>query len=362
MSTFRVFSDGSVRDLNGEPEARWHGDVAAADGGPGSERVGMRRPGQIPDISHALSLRELHLTGNQITGQIPDLSHALSLRALYLSGNQITGQIPHLSHALSLRELYLSDNQITGQIPDLSHTLNLRVIDLSENQLHGGLPETIGKLSKLNKLSDTDIHKLQGYGFWSILDISDVIPNWFWNFSRRVMDFGGNEFAGKIPSWIGGSLTDLRIMDHLEVLDLSRNKLSGEIPIGLARLNYLAVLDLSSNFLSGKIPIGTQLQSFNASSYTGNIRLCGDPLPKCSANIPPQNKDNDFQEYDSFLNREFYISIVLGFSFCFWGIVVTLVLKDSWRIAYYEFLNDIKDWLYVRMKIYLVKMQRKLRI
>nr|GME10699.1 receptor-like protein 12 isoform X1 [Ipomoea batatas] len=662
--------------------------------------------GQIPDISHALSLRELHLTGNQITGQIPDLSHALSLRALYLSGNQITGQIPNLSHALFLRELYLSDNQITGLIHDLSYTLNLRVLDLSENQLHGGLPETIGKLSKLNKLyassnllegvvTEAHFSNLTHLQFldlsfnvalsfnmnsnwvppfqlyeillvncklgpqfpkWlrtqnkmSILDISsgdisDVIPNWFWNFSRgyeylnlsynkiggrlpsfqnesslvvidlssnnfsgpipifiksipisilhlsnnkfvgsfsflcsiisydiysidlsynqlsgeipdcwnktfdyflilnlannnfsgkvpyslgrlyrlqslhlrnnkftgelpsslqnctslRVMDFGGNEFAGKIPSWIGGSLTDLLIvslrhnkfdgkvpssichlnsiqildlseniltgeipycfynftyfmknsssvgstilsitnitsrgmnfyidniliqwknqdreytkqlgllksidlssnqlighipkefsslkglislnlsknhligkifptiyqMDHLEVLDLSRNKLSGEIPIGLARLNYLAVLDLSSNFLSGKIPIGTQLQSFNASSYAGNIGLCGDPLPKCSANIPPQNKDNDFQEYDSFLNREFYISMVLGFSFCFWGIVVTLVLKDSWRIAYYEFLNDVKDWLYVRMKIYLVKMQRKLR-
>nr|GMD97982.1 ADP-ribosylation factor 2 [Ipomoea batatas] len=159
--------------------------------------------------------------------------------------------------------------------------------------------------------------------------------------------------------WLSNNIANK--MDHLEVLDLSRNKLSGEIPIGLARLNYLAVLDLSSNFLSGKIPIGTQLQSFNASSYAGNIGLCGDPLPKCSANIPPQNKDNDFQEYDSFLNREFYISMVLGFSFCFWGIVVTLVLKDSWRIAYYEFLNDVKDWLYVRMKIYLVKMQRKLR-
>nr|GLL35864.1 E3 ubiquitin-protein ligase UPL3-like [Ipomoea trifida] len=39
---FRVFSDGGVRDPNGEPEARRHGDVVAADGGPGSERVGVR--------------------------------------------------------------------------------------------------------------------------------------------------------------------------------------------------------------------------------------------------------------------------------------------------------------------------------
>nr|GMC79020.1 receptor-like protein 12 [Ipomoea batatas] len=648
------------------------------------------------------SLRELHAQYNQLNGSIFQLPS--SLEYLDLSFNQIKGQIPDLSHALSLRVLELSQNQITGQIPDLSHALSLRVLGLSENQLQGGLPETIGKLSKLIRLyassnslegvvteahfsNLTELRELdlsfnvalsfnmssywvppfQLYGLFlanckigpqfpkwlhtpnnigeldiSSSDISDIIPNWFWNFSMgyeylnlsynkiggrlpclqnessflrvldlssnnfwgpisinpkdisilhlsnnkfvgsiyflcsiissetssidlsynqlsgeipncwnnslynlfilnlannnfsgkvpyslgslsglqslhlrnnkfigelpsslqnctslRVMDFGGNEFVGKIPSWMGGSLTNLLIvslrhnkfygkvpssichlnsiqildlsgniltgeiphcfynftymmknsrsigktirylndtsgrlnsyidniliqwknqdreyrkqlgllksidlssnqlighipeelsslkglislnlsnnhligkifptiyqLEMLEVLDLSRNQLSGEIPIGLARLNYLDVLDLSSNFLSGKIPTGTQLQSFDASSYAENIGLCGDPLPKCSSDIPPQNKDNDFQEDDSFLNREFYISMVLGFSLCFWGIVITLVLKDSWRIAYYEFLNDVKDWLYVKMKIYLVKMQRKLR-
>nr|GMC64700.1 E3 ubiquitin-protein ligase UPL3 [Ipomoea batatas]GME01523.1 E3 ubiquitin-protein ligase UPL3 [Ipomoea batatas] len=44
---FRVFSDDGVRDLNGEPEARRHGDVVVADGGPGSERVGMLRRASI---------------------------------------------------------------------------------------------------------------------------------------------------------------------------------------------------------------------------------------------------------------------------------------------------------------------------
>nr|GMD97803.1 receptor-like protein 12 [Ipomoea batatas] len=112
--------------------------------------------GELPAdiITRFTSLRELRANNNQLNGsnfRLPASLEYLDL-ALYLSGNQITGQIPNLSHALSLRELYLSDNQITGLIPDLSHTLNLRVLDLSENELHGGLPETIGKLSKLNKL------------------------------------------------------------------------------------------------------------------------------------------------------------------------------------------------------------------
>ncbi|KAK2430153.1 receptor protein EIX2 [Trifolium repens] len=40
------------------------------------------------------------------------------------------------------------------------------------------------------------------------------------------------------------------------------------------------MLNLSDNNLSGRIPIGTQLQSFDASSYEGNVDLCGKPLDK----------------------------------------------------------------------------------
>ncbi|KAL0360171.1 UNVERIFIED_CONTAM: hypothetical protein Sradi_3701600 [Sesamum radiatum] len=70
-------------------------------------------------------------------------------------------------------------------------------------------------------------------------------------------------------------------MNVLESLDLSRNQLSGEIPVGLAELSFLAFLDLSFNNLSGNIPSGTQLQGFSASVYAGNDGLCGPPLAAC---------------------------------------------------------------------------------
>uniref|UniRef100_A0A5B7AZ24 Uncharacterized protein n=1 Tax=Davidia involucrata TaxID=16924 RepID=A0A5B7AZ24_DAVIN len=134
----------------------------------------------------------------------------------------------------------------------------------------------------------------------------------------------------------------------LESLDLSRNQISGEIPTGLADLNFLSVMDLSNNNLSGRIPSSTQLQSFNASSYTGNRELCGLPLPnKClgdeTALGPPttdHGKDNDVQEDDdSFITTGFYVSVVLGFVFGFWGVFGTLLLKNSWRHAYFKFFE-----------------------
>ncbi|KAL0360160.1 UNVERIFIED_CONTAM: Receptor-like protein EIX2 [Sesamum radiatum] len=77
-------------------------------------------------------------------------------------------------------------------------------------------------------------------------------------------------------------------MQMLECLDLSRNQLSGEIPIGMAGLTYLVVLDLSNNNISGSIPSGTQLLGFSASVYAGNSRLSGPPLAACLASHGPQ--------------------------------------------------------------------------
>ncbi|KAF8412790.1 hypothetical protein HHK36_000760 [Tetracentron sinense] len=79
------------------------------------------------------------------------------------------------------------------------------------------------------------------------------------------------EVTGKIPEKIGD-------MTPLESLHLSRNHISGEIPQSLSNLAFLAQLNLSYNNLSRTIPSSTQLQSFGALSYIGNVELCGDPL------------------------------------------------------------------------------------
>ncbi|CAI9779424.1 unnamed protein product [Fraxinus pennsylvanica] len=114
-------------------------------------------------------------------------------------------------------------------------------------------------------------------------------------------------------------------MEMLEILDLSRNQLSGEIPNSLADLNFLSVLDLSYNNFTGKIPLGIQLQSFNSSIYTGNSQLCGQPLAKCPGDISngsasDHGEGNSFEEDDGFITHDFYICMAFGFIIGFWKI------------------------------------------
>ena len=64
----------------------------------------------------------------------------------------------------------------------------------------------------------------------------------------RLIDLGKNKLSGKMPAWIGGSLSDLI------VVNLRSNEFNGSIPLNLCQLKKVQMLDLSSNNLSGIIP------------------------------------------------------------------------------------------------------------
>lgn len=110
-------------------------------------------------------------------------------------------------------------------------------------------------------------------------------------------------------------------------------------PEGLSQLSLLGVLDLSNNNLTGKIPSSTQLQSFDASTYSGNPELCGLPLPnKCPGE--EQAQDPAITEHadseDGIITTGFYVSIVLGFIAGFWGVCGTILLNSSWGYEYFR--------------------------
>ena len=124
-------------------------------------------------------------------------------------------------------------------------------------------------------------------------------------------------------------------------------------------------LNLSYNNLSGKIPSGTQLQGFDASYFIGNRALCGPPLTqKCPGEETPSRseattKDNEENEDD--LGKWFYVGTGCGFAIGFWGVCSSLVLKRSWRHAYFLLLDNMKDWLYVIITVNIARLQRKIQ-
>ncbi|MBA0771187.1 hypothetical protein Gotri_019691, partial [Gossypium trilobum] len=125
-------------------------------------------------------------------------------------------------------------------------------------------------------------------------------------------------------------------MELMESLDLSMNRLNSEIPPSFSNLNFLNHFNVSYNNLTGHIPTSTQLQSFENLSYVGN-HLCGPPLTKnCTSKNIPTDVGNKGRKVNWL-----YVSIVFGFVLGFWSVGAPLFFIRSWRIAYYQKLDQI---------------------
>ncbi|CAK9160947.1 unnamed protein product [Ilex paraguariensis] len=143
------------------------------------------------------------------------------------------------------------------------------------------------------------------------------------------------------------------ILRMVRSIDLSSNNLFGSIPaeifdLSRLRLTSLNCLNLAYNHLSGRIPSSIQLQSLNETGFIGNAGLCGAPLPiNCSEDDEFQGSTPVHKNWDEFEMFWFYIGMGMGFSTGFWGVCVVLFFKRSWRHAYFKFLDELKDRIYV---------------
>uniref|UniRef100_A0A2C9WEX0 Leucine-rich repeat-containing N-terminal plant-type domain-containing protein n=1 Tax=Manihot esculenta TaxID=3983 RepID=A0A2C9WEX0_MANES len=235
----------------------------------------------------------LDLSNNLFSGVIPDhLMHMQDLIFLNLGNNNLSGKVPTSIGWLSnLETLNLGNNALSGELPlSLKNCSGLRFIDLSGNKLSGNIPTWIGeRLISLQYLSlqSNQFHGAIGrnygcdknLGRFRIINLSrnkigGEIPREISSLSQlNQLNLSNNKLAGAIPEEIG-------CLKQLESLDLSQNQLSGRLPASLAELNFLNTLNLSNNNLSGRIPSSTQLQSFNESAFSDNLALCGSPLPQ----------------------------------------------------------------------------------
>ena len=133
----------------------------------------------------------------------------------------------------------------------------------------------------------------------------------------------------------------------------------------MAELSYLSYLNLSNNNLSGRIPTGNQLQVIEdpPSSYAGNFLLCGTPLEKkCPGDDEPVQPPisiihgEDEDESEIFW---FYFVIVLGYGTGFWAAIGILILKKNWRVAYFRFADNTKEWILMMIAVEVERLKKK---
>ncbi|XP_059439562.1 receptor-like protein EIX2 [Corylus avellana] len=337
--------------------------------------------GNVPSsMQHLNTLRHLSLRQNHLGGELPSFfRNYRNMESLDLGGNKFSGKLSAwIGESLpSLVHLSLRSNLFHGDIPQqlclLSH---LHILDLAHNDFSGAIPQCLGSFLINNDESwgsyyaqqllvskgreylydSSIIHLLYSIDL-SSNNLSGEIPENLTSISKlAIVNFSRNHLTGRIPEKIGN-------LHMLESLDLSMNELYGPIPESLSSLTFLSHLNLSFNNLSGKIPSGNQLQTLNDSSiYEGNSLLCGPPLstkcpedetkPRVTTNGGNQNR----RGVESF---SFWISMVAGFIVAFWGVCGTLIIKTSWRQAYFRSFDNLKDKIAVFVMVKIVCLLRK---
>ncbi|KAG6408311.1 hypothetical protein SASPL_131316 [Salvia splendens] len=179
------------------------------------------------------SLQVLGLSRNNLTGDLPDsLGQLCNLEGFTLVAkvgrgysflesisNHLHGKIPDI-RGYRKSNVYASGNEFEGSLPRVGD--RLRELDLSSNSFSGGrIPSSMHNCKKMLKMGLAD-----------------------------------NRLGGDIPTWIGTSLVELRIL-ILRSNNLSVNELVGLVPDHIGEMMQLQSLDLSRNSLSE----GRQLQT-----------------------------------------------------------------------------------------------------
>jgi Leucine-rich repeat (LRR) protein len=209
------------------------------------------------------SILNMYLDVNLLTGPIPDyFANMTKLAALYLNGNQLTGTIPlALTRVNALVKLYLHDNLLSGTIPaDFSNvTKNLNALELQNNFLTGTIPDTLADIPSIqilelsyNYFTGTIPKVLGTVESFKTLELggnhlTGTIPPILGSLPNLTnLYLNENYFHGKIPEELGQ-------LAGVTYFYLYTNFLSGTIPDSLSQLGYLASMFLQNNKLRGSL-------------------------------------------------------------------------------------------------------------
>ncbi|KAH0742626.1 hypothetical protein KY290_030619 [Solanum tuberosum] len=195
---------------------------------------------------HVPSLLELRLPRCQLLN-IPSsfpLLNLTSLLVLDLSNNAFSScTFPQWIFKLSsLVYLDLSYNSICSELPDEFAKLTfLEHLDLSSNHgINGTLKRSLGKLCNLKSLI-LSYNNISG----DVIEFIDALSECQSN-SLEILELSSNELTGNLPDALG----NLRKLKHLQ---LRYNSLTGTIPESIGNLSSLETFYLTSNKMSGNI-------------------------------------------------------------------------------------------------------------
>ncbi|KAF5780393.1 putative non-specific serine/threonine protein kinase [Helianthus annuus] len=196
--------------------------------------------GPIPgSFSRLTRLTRLSVSTNLLNGSIPDSPGSLpgSLEELLLDNNGLHGPIPlSLNGLKNLKRLELQGNQLSGEFPELTQLGNLSFLDVSNNVISGYLPASFP--ASLIELAIRN-NSLQGNIPANIINNSVYL---------QVLDLSYNNLTGEIPA-------ELFTHPSLQQLTLAYNRVGSiETPDNWGRNSVLIAVDLSNNDIHGFLP------------------------------------------------------------------------------------------------------------
>ncbi|RCV37342.1 hypothetical protein SETIT_8G055300v2 [Setaria italica] len=240
--------------------------------------------GNLPNWLQPLkNLTSLNLYGNGITGSLPLWIGGLNnLTILNLGSNWLVGEIneEHLEALTNLQVLEMSDNSLSMEVhSNWIPSFKLKVASFRSCQLGPAFPSWIRWQRSINVLdiSNATIYDNVPDWLWvvvstaSILDMSKnlltgTLPASLEMLAAEIIDLSSNRFAGPVPRFprnvqyldlsrnnLSGTLPDFGAM-NLQIFSLYNNSISGSIPLSLCLMQHLYILDLSGNMLSGELP------------------------------------------------------------------------------------------------------------
>ncbi|KAK4727966.1 hypothetical protein R3W88_032883 [Solanum pinnatisectum] len=242
-------------------------------------------PGEIPDIfSNLQELHYLYLSNNSFIGSFPSTIVSLTqLQWLDLSHNSLNGTIPSSVFSLPLLStLMLHHNKFSGLANEFKTNPTLEYLYLSHNQLSGSFPQSLASLTNLSTLDLSSNNSTVDEGIQitfpslKVLKLSSCelkdFPHFLANVKKlQLLDISNNKIRGQIPNWFSGirwdnmfslNLSHNSLTGHLpqfhfynlRYLDLKFNSLQGPLPATICNMNNLTFLDLSRNNFNNSIP------------------------------------------------------------------------------------------------------------